>query len=316
MFGSHCRDHGGARGAAATSVNRVMRMAGIIPALVAYGYFNPLRVEHIVIISLFIGLVTMRPTRRLALTWTPILAFALVYDFLRVFDVLARGRVSIGVVDAMELRLFGISTPYGVVGPVEWLSTRTAPWLDWVGAVFYSSHLVFGIVVAMVFYWRSSMDPTQAVRTYGFLWGFMMLNVLAFCIQVLWPVAPPWFVGTHMGAHEVIGNAAGLLRVDAMMGNHHFAGVYAKSAYVFGAMPSLHVAVPVWVAIWVKGPVRVLAILHALGMSFFAVYFGHHFVLDILAGALLAGFVTLIVQKYSGEIEALQTRIISWGFDE
>ncbi len=297
-------------------MNGALRMAGIIPALAAYGYFNPLRVEHVVVLSLFVGLVVLRPTRRIALTWSPILIFALVYDFLRVFDASARDRVSIGVVDALELRLFGISTPQGVVGPVEWLSAHTTPWLDWIGAVFYSSHLVFGIVLAIVFSWASSKDPTKAARTYGFLWGFMTLNVLAFFIQVIWPVAPPWFAETHMGAHEVIGNAAGLLRVDTMMGNHHFAGVYAKSAYVFGAMPSLHVGVPVWVAIWVKGPVRILAILHALGMAFFAVYFGHHFVLDIVAGALLAGFVALMVKKYSDQIEALQTRIFNWGFDE
>lgn len=292
------------------------RMASILPVLLVYGYFNPLRVEHVVVLFLFLGLVVVRPTRRIALTFVPVLVFALVYDFLRVFDVSARGRVSIGVVDALELSLFGISTPEGVLGPVEWLAAHSRPWLDALGGVFYSSHLIIALIVVSVLMRKTAKDPEQAPKLYGFLWGFLGMNVVAFVIQAAWPVAPPWFDPTTMRAHDVIGNAAGLLRVDAMMGNHHFAQVYAKSAYVFGAMPSLHVAIPVWAALWLKGLARFGALLFALGMGFFAVYLGHHFVLDVIAGALLAGIAFALIVASRDQVVALQERLFQWGFDE
>ncbi len=297
-------------------MNGAVRLFAFVAALAIYGYFNPLRVEHVVALALFTGLVVFRPTRRIALTALPVLVFSLAYDFLRVFDVSARGRVSIGAVDALELRLFGISTPGGVIGPVEWLAGHTQPWLDGVGAVFYSTHLLAAIGVAAVLVRNSAKDPEQAPRLYGFLWGFVIMNMAAFVIQASWPVAPPWFDPATMSATEVIGNAAGLLRVDAMLGNHHFAGVYAKSSYVFGAMPSLHVAIPVWAALWLRGRAQIVAFLFALGMGFFAVYLGHHFILDVIAGALLAAVAYLVTLALSDRVEALQERIFSWGFDE
>ena len=46
--------------------------------------------------------------------------------------------------------------------------------------------------------------------------------------------------------------AAALERVDALLGIHYFARFYAKSQYVFGALPSLHVA-----DVWSQPPGRV-----------------------------------------------------------
>jgi membrane-associated phospholipid phosphatase len=76
-------------------------------------------------------------------------------------------------------------------------------------------------------------------------------------------------------------------------------------------MPSLHVAVPTWVTLWLKGRWRIAAAFFTLVMSFYAVYLGHHFVLDLIAGVLLAMLVWVLIQRlravhptWSAELES------------
>jgi membrane-associated phospholipid phosphatase len=69
------------------------------------------------------------------------------------------------------------------------------------------------------------------------------------------------------------------------------ASFYAKSANIFGAMPSLHVAYATLVAC-VAAPLgrwlRLGTSIFALSMAFSAVYSRHHYLLDVVAGVLLA----------------------------
>ena len=86
----------------------------------------------------------------------------------------------------------------------------------------------------------------------------------------------------------------GTVRFDDLLGIDYFRSFYQRSANVFGAMPSLHVAFPAGTTLallpmgrrwWI--PCLVMTLL----VAFAAVYFQHHYVLDVLAGfacALLA----------------------------
>jgi membrane-associated phospholipid phosphatase len=279
------------------------RKAAFFVALAAvfavYFSFNPPRVEHGVLLGVYPALVLTERTRRMAMTWLPAIIFVFVYDFMRVFDAMARDRVSIGDVDRWELALMGIPTATGVMSPVEFLGQFSHPIVDLLGGVVYASHLLVAILVGIYFSWQRHKEDHLRVHLY--LWGLLLLHVLALVIQVVFPVAPPWFHLQPLGPHEVIGNAANLLRVDELIGFPYFEGVYSQSAYVFGAMPSLHVAVPVWVTLWLKGWWRMAAAAFSLIMAFYAVYLGHHFVLDLIAGALLAVFVWFVMQRV-GEV--------------
>ena len=67
-----------------------------------------------------------------------------------------------------------------------------------------------------------------------------------------------------------------------------FKTVYGKSSNVFAAMPSVHAAYPVIVVYYgIKNKIGwmnwVFAIL-MMGIWFSAVYTGHHYILDVLAG--------------------------------
>jgi membrane-associated phospholipid phosphatase len=98
-----------------------------------------------------------------------------------------------------------------------------------------------------------------------------------------------------------------LARVDALIGVPYFAGMYGRSSDVFGAMPSLHVAYALIVALegWslFGGAARAASIVFFGLMCFSAVYLDHHWVLDAIAGvtycvAVVAG--ALMVQKRAG----------------
>jgi membrane-associated phospholipid phosphatase len=76
-----------------------------------------------------------------------------------------------------------------------------------------------------------------------------------------------------------------------MLGIHYFSAFYARNPNVFGAMPSLHVTYPllvVWYT-WDRGwRWRVPTLAFVTLVAFSAVYLVHHYILDVIAGALVA----------------------------
>jgi len=81
-----------------------------------------------------------------------------------------------------------------------------------------------------------------------------------------------------------------LAKFDSFLGIGVFESIYAKSSNVFAAMPSLHAAYMLIVLYYsIKANLKSWNILFAVilvGIWFAAVYSGHHYVLDILAGVL------------------------------
>lgn len=289
-------------------MNRFVAILAAVVSLAVYAWFNPFRIEHYIGLGLFVAAVAWTKSRRMALIWTPVLLFAFAYDFLRVFDAIARHHV-ITDVGLLDLKLFGIHTAEGVQSPVHWLSQHTSLPADLLGGVLYSTHLAGAVILGVYFSWRVLRGSLQERILSQYLWGFLMMNLVAFVIQICVPVAPPWFDPITIDVLTTGGNAAGLLRVDAWLGIPYFENVYRHSAYVFGAMPSLHMAIPCWVAFWVRGPMKILAVVVAVLTGFFAVYLGHHFVVDVVAGALLAVVSYKSVKAFSGPMERVQAWI-------
>ena len=128
-----------------------------------------------------------------------------------------------------------------------------------------------------------------------FAWGFFLLNVIGFATYHLVPAAPHWYFHAHGCAVDLATapNAGPVLaRVDALLGVPYFAGMYEKGSSVFGALPSLHCAYPLLVAIegWrAFGPrLRAAAVAYYLARIFSAVYRDHHWILDALLGSAYA----------------------------
>jgi inositol phosphorylceramide synthase catalytic subunit len=129
---------------------------------------------------------------------------------------------------------------------------------------------------------------------FQFALTFFLVNILGWIGYYSYPAAPPWYVSLH-GFDFVAstpGNIAGMERFDAFFGVGIFQSIYAKSSNVFAAMPSLHSSYILIVLFYgIKAKLKGWNILFALvvaGIWFAAVYSGHHYVLDVLAGILCA----------------------------
>jgi membrane-associated phospholipid phosphatase len=121
---------------------------------------------------------------------------------------------------------------------------------------------------------------------------------------VFWryPVAPPRMLG---GFTDVVASSHAL-------GSWH-SGALASDANQLAAMPSLHIAWALWctVAVWrmtARRWWRALAAVYPLVTGFAVLATGNHYVLDVLAGALLAAAVLLAVHAAPRMRPAPRTR--------
>ncbi|MGC4070046.1 MAG: phosphatase PAP2 family protein [Polyangiaceae bacterium] len=194
----------------------------------------------------------------------------------------------------LEIQWFGFGSGRT---PGEWLARWHNPTLDLLFAFpyFIFAYFVFIYSAYLYFFDRPRM------RTY--LWSFAFANFAAFIIWLALPVAPPWYVHQHGCMVDVLASpsAAGLLRVDAALGISYFKTLYGNSAYVFGAMPSMHCAFPMlgllsaWPHItWKTKPIHIA---YVLLMFVASTYLDHHYLVDGLAGFALA-FVAVTATRW------------------
>jgi len=213
---------------------------------------------------------------------TPFLGVAVLFEN---FALLARFRGSIHVGDLYraELRLFGVE---GQTLP-EYFAAHNHPLIDVLAGIGYAGYLPVVILAAVVLFFT---DTPQMQRL---SWAFFVAYAIGFVIWIAYPAAPPWYVMDHgLGPVklDVPASAAGALRVDQLLGVDLFSNIYARNTNTFGAMPSLHVATPAVAALvtWKRGGAwRLLAPFTAL-VAFAAVYLSHHYLLDVIAGFMVA----------------------------
>ncbi|MBC3786230.1 phosphatase PAP2 family protein [Spirosoma utsteinense] len=244
-----------------------------------------LRPEHVVLYGILLFLYwSSRWGRRLLLALSPLVAYWIIYDSLRIMPNYAVGDVHIASLYEAEKQLFGIGTGLLRQTPNEWLSTHALPVFDVLSGFWYLGWVPIPLLVAT--YWFL----TNKERYARFVGAFVFVNLLGFVAYYLYPAAPPWYVAQHGFDFipQTPGSTAGLSRFDAWLGVDLFKGIYAKNSNVFAAMPSLHSAYPVVVGYYVMRaggwPVRIGAVLFAVGIWLAAVYTSHHYMLDVLAG--------------------------------
>ncbi len=220
----------------------------------------------------------------------PLLPFAVtgaLYELLRgVFR--QHGPVHVRDLLALEQRFFSVPTATGFQALSKVVAQHPHALLDlWCGA----TYLLFLIEILAA---TALLSVRRRSRAWELSLGFLIVNLLGWLIWIAYPAAPPWYADTFAfgsSAPDVASSAAGLARFDALVGLPLAGSFYAKSADVFGAMPSLHVAYSTLV-VWAVAPLgrwpRIAAALFASSMAFSAVYLRHHYILDVLAGMLLA----------------------------
>ena len=215
---------------------------------------------------------------------------------------LTPSRVHVCSLHALEQRFFGVA---GTTIPEWWARHASLP-LDVYCAIPYGS-FVFACIGFAVYLFATDVPAMRR-----FAWAFLFLNVLGFATYHVYPAAPPWYYETHGCFVDLAARASegpNLARVDQLLGIGYFHALYGRASDVFGAIPSLHVAYPLLIALEaIRRPgwfVRIGSISFFLSMVFAAVYLQHHWVIDVVVGLAYAISVHAIV---SARLTRFETR--------
>jgi len=250
---------------------------------------NDLRFDHIAVIALVASLALInRWTRQLLYGLYPIGLVFLLYDGMRPLQKLGvtPDRVLLCDLRAVESKFFGFSD--GTTLDDYW-QAHSSRALDLICAIPYGTFIFWSAIGAIYLY----VKDRPAMKR--FMWGFLLMNVAGFITYHVLPAAPPWYFHSHGCVVDMATKASegpALARVDAYLGIHYFHGMYGKASSVFGALPSLHCAYPLLIAIegWraFGKKLRIFAAFYYVLMVFSAVYLDHHWVLDALLGSAYA----------------------------
>jgi hypothetical protein len=191
---------------------------------------------------------------------------------------------------------------FGVI-PTEFLQDHIyqrggdGPRWEIVTAMTYVSHFVVVYAVAL-FQWAKN-------RTQWLKWvrSLVTLIVLGVSGYLLYPMAPPWMAGRAGLMNEVERpGTRGLRHVSQFEVADRLWSKGRGTVNLVAAMPSLHFAFTTLVLFFfwrtAKPWLRVILIAYPVLMLFTLAYGGEHFVLDCVAGALLAWFAVWINRRY------------------
>ena len=216
-------------------------------------------------------------------TFTPFVVSFLSYEALnRLVDSVPR-YIHIYEPIAADLGIFGTV-------PTVVLQQFRMPILDFVGAAFYSVHLIAPTVFAFIL-WRYKPEHYRK-----YMVAFTVCTYSALLTFLVFPVAPPWY---GLNATRV------LFQVDRLVGVPVFQTIYDYiGVNPFAAFPSLHSAYPWLIAFfaikaWRKKTLPVIVFPTVIWFS--AVYLGEHYVVDVLGGVAYATFASILACK-RGEI--------------
>jgi hypothetical protein len=215
--------------------------------------------------------------------WAVFLGAVLFFDFCRglAFALTTHFELPmyLGYVLAWERWLCG-----GAVAPVALQQLRAGladpVWLDRILLLIYSSHyvafLLFGFVI-----WQRRRD---AFRTFATAVAAVMYGALIFYFLV--PTIPPWAAANDFLVLPPIDHI-----VRSFYNLHMPQLLAAFDTNPIAAMPSLHVALPAicaLLALQYLGPAGLLVLAYALTVCVAVIYLGEHYLVDTVAGWLLA----------------------------
>jgi membrane-associated phospholipid phosphatase len=160
-------------------------------------------------------------------------------------------------------------------------------WYDLLLTTVYATHFVTGLTIAAVLWVRNRLEWLR------WMYRYVSINFAALAVYILYPMAPPWLASQSgylpHGTHRITGRGwddIGLSRVNVILN-----GVGNPVA----AMPSLHAGIAFLVGVYavqrLRTPYRWVLLAYPLVMGLALVYFAEHYVVDIVAGWLLAAAV-------------------------
>jgi membrane-associated phospholipid phosphatase len=213
--------------------------------------------------------------------WIPFLVVFLAWEAMRGVANQFGQSVQSDSIIAVESALFGGVPTVQLQQALR--TTGAVSVLDVAMTLVYVSHFFFPLALAFVLWWG------DRPRYYRFVTTLMAVSFAAFITFMLMPVAPPRFAADYGAALPVTDVMS---EVTRSIDWHGFSWMYGNLVgNPVAAFPSMHAAYPVLVFLFVQERSRLAALawLPAIPLVWFAtVYLGHHYVVDLLGGALYA----------------------------
>jgi hypothetical protein len=299
----HAADDGIKITARSVIVVSVISLAYLLLSWYLVGY----KPDQLVLLIIFNSLFFLSPvTRKFIVGFSIFIVYWIIFDYMKAFPNYNYNTVHIADLYNLEKRLFGIHLNGALLTPNEYWRLNGTTYLDVAGGIFYLCWIPVPLAFAGFLFFKSRKQFLYFSLT------FLLVNLLGFVIYYLYPAAPPWYVAYHgFNFHAATrGNSAGLAKFDQFFHAAVFRSLYAKGSNVFAAMPSLHSSYPVIVFYYgLKNRLGIINLFFALvmlGIWSTAVYAGHHYVLDVLAGVVcavvgIAAFNLLTRAKWFGE---------------
>lgn len=251
-------------------------------------------------------------SRKFILGFLIFIVFWIIFDSMKIFPNYLLNEIHIGDLYQAEKSFFGINDEGTILTPNEYTQKHSVTFLDVLTGLFYINWMPIPLIFAFYLFRKNRMQFLQ------FALAFLFVNLLGFIVYYAFPAAPPWYVKEYgFDVHyNTPGNTAGLARFDDFFGIKLFHGLYAKSSNVFAAMPSLHSAYPIIVLYFgLKNKLGLINIFFAvfmMGTWFSAVYSGHHYILDVLAGVTCALTGLFLFEKVLLKTKAFNSFLINY----
>lgn len=254
--------------------------------------FIGMRPEHYMLAGLIaILFLASAGTRKFVVALLPFALFGISYDWMNLLPNYEVNPVDIRDLYETEKNMFGITTAQGsILTPNEYFAIHNCKLMDFFAGVFYLCWVPVPILFGIWLYFTK-----QRSIYLHFSIVFLFVNLIGFACYYIHPAAPPWYVAQHgfEFIEGTLGQVAGLGRFDEMTGWYVFDGLYSRNANVFAAIPSLHSAymvIAMYYALRARCGwfMRAIFAIIVVGIWFTAVYSGHHYIIDVILGALCA----------------------------
>src|SRR4030095_13566619 len=262
-----------------------------IAALAALGRYAFIWKTAVIPILCIAALLSHRLSRFIR-DWEVFLALVILFDFLRglVFAVITHWQLPVYMQYAIAAERLLCA---GNVMPVLFQEWRSH--LPWAGAVdrfltvVHGSHFAFFLLIGFAVW---MLRPAH-FRRYTF--AIVTLMYLGAVVYLLVPTVPPWMAADEFGALPPVAHiSAHLYNINLPVLQEAF------DINPVAAMPSLHAALPtlcVLIAAEVFGW-RALPLVGYLVLVYVAIiYLGEHYLVDVLAGALLAAILFTLSRR-------------------
>jgi inositol phosphorylceramide synthase catalytic subunit len=245
--------------------------------------------DQLLLVFIFNTLFYASPiSRKFILGFSVFIVYWIIFDFMKAIPNYKVSQVHIADLYNFEKRLFGINYNGTRLTPNEYWRINGNTALDLISGLFYICWIPVPLSFGTFLFFKNRREFLSFALT------FLVVNFLGFIVYYTYPAAPPWYVYEHgfVFHANTPGNTGGLAKFDAYFNVSVFKSIYEKGSNVFAAMPSLHSAYPIIVVYYALknklGFINILLITVMVGIWLTAIYTSHHYILDVLAGIVIA----------------------------